>query len=259
MTLRINHIGIETLTAREVGRFMKVYVQTVLSPLVTTVLFCAIFMLGMPSDGTAHKVLGVPFLAFLSPGLVMMSMAQNAFANTSSSIVIAKVQGTINDTLMAPLSAGDLLTGYLTGAVARGVLVGVVSMIGLAFFAPMGVHDLLSIMAFGLVGCVMMGALGVLSGLWSTKFDHIAAVTNFIITPLTFLSGTFYSLDRLPSWLSEVAHYNPIFHMIDGFRYGFIGTSDAPVMDSLLVLVLFTLALVWLCHHLLHIGYRLKS
>lgn len=253
-----NCIGVQTLIQRETGRFLKVYIQTLLSPLVTTVLYFAIFALGMPID-SGHRVLGVPMMEFLGPGLIVMSMAQNAFANTSSSITIAKVQGTINDTLMAPLSPAELTAGYLIGGTLRGLLVGAVSLIGLSFFIPIHWHDISAILSFGLLGCIMMAALGLATGLWADKFDHIAAVTNFIVTPLTFLSGTFYTLDRLPEWAQSVAHFNPFFHMIDGFRYGFIGAADYDVMSGFLILLLCSAACVLLAWSLLASGYKIKS
>ena len=254
----MNIIGLQTLIEREVGRFMKVYMQTLLSPLVTTVLFFAIFSLGLPK-GEEHLVMGVPFLQFLAPGLVMMSMAQNAFSNTSSSLIIAKVQGNIVDTLMAPLGAFELLTGYLVGGVVRGFLVGVVSIVGLAFFIPIGFAHIWAILAFGILGCTLMAALGLAGGLWADKFDHMAAITNFIVTPLTFLSGTFYTIDRLPEQVQHIARFNPFFHMIDGFRYGFVGAADHPVWISFAVLSFCTTLVVLLAWRLLALGYKIKS
>lgn len=254
----MNTIGITTLTNREIGRFLKVYMQTLLSPLVTTVLFFAIFSLGGVGN-EQHTMLGVPFLQFLGPGLVMMSMAQNAFANTSSSIMIAKVQGNIIDTLMAPLGPWELIIGYLTGGIVRGILVGFVSFTALAFFIPIGVEHVWAIAAFGVLGSALMAALGMLAGLWADKFDHMAAITNFIITPLTFLSGTFYTVERLPEQFQTIAHLNPFFFMIDGFRYGFIGASDASVWTSLLGCFLCTAAVVLAAWRLLSLGYKIKS
>lgn len=253
-----NCLGMQTLVQREVGRFMKVYIQTLLSPLVTTVLYFAIFALGMPIDSD-HRVLGVPMMEFLAPGLVMMSMAQNAFANTSSSITIAKVQGTMVDTLMAPLSPAELLAGYITGGVLRGLLVGAVSLVGLSFFIPVSFHSGVAILSFGVLGCVLMASLGLAAGLWADKFDHIAAVTNFIITPMTFLSGTFYTLERLPEWAQSIAHVNPFFHMIDGFRFGFIGAADYGIMTGFWILFICTAASIALAWSLLSTGYKIKS
>lgn len=255
----MNTIGIYTLTNREIGRFLKVYMQTLLSPLVTTVLFFAIFSLGGNTGNAQHEMLGVPFLQFLGPGLVMMSMAQNAFANTSSSIMIAKVQGNIVDTLMAPLGPWELIIGYLTGGVVRGMLVGCVSFAALAFFIPIGVEHIWAILAFGIMGSALMASLGMLAGLWADKFDHMAAITNFIITPLTFLSGTFYTIDRLPEQFQAIAHFNPFFYMIDGFRYGFIGASDAPVLAGFMGCFFCTATVVVATWRLLALGYKIKS
>jgi ABC-2 type transport system permease protein len=218
---RVNWEGLKTLYLKEVRRFAKVATQTVLAPLVTTLLFLAIFVLAL--GRSVDKMGGVTFMEFLAPGLIMMTMVQNAFANTSSSILIAKVQGNIVDVLMPPLSPGELTAGFALGGMTRGLLVG------------------------------MLGAI------WAEKFDHLAAVTNFVITPLAFLSGTFYSVERLPGYWAVLAHLNPFFYMIDGFRYGFIGHADGSLAAGIAVMALANAALWALVHRLFATGYRLKA
>ena len=209
-------MGLQTLIKREVGRFLSVYTQTVIAPVITTLLYYTIFALAF--GGIARQIGGVPFLDFLAPGLIIMTMIQNAFANTSSSVVISKVQGNIVDVLMPPLSDFEILTGYVVGAVTRGLTVGIATGLVVSLFVPLAVISWWKVIAFALLGTMMLGLLGLAGGIWSEKFDHIAAFTNFVITPLTFLSGTFYSVDSLPGIWKSLAYYNPFFYMIDGFR-----------------------------------------
>ena len=211
-----------------------------------------------------RQVGDVPFLAFLAPGLIMMTMVQNAFANTSSSLVIAKVQGNIVDILMPPLSEGELMFGYIIGGVLRGVLVGLVTGIVMNFFVPLAVSSWLTIIVFAMLGNVMLAALGTAAGIWSDKFDHMSAVTNFIITPLTFLSGTFYSIDSLPEVWRGIAHYNPFFYMISGFRFGFLGESDIgntneAVLGAAVGVGVLNLVLGFVTYRVLKSGWKIKS
>lgn len=245
------------MTKREIGRFMSVYVQTIVAPIITTLLFYAIFALAF--GGVAREIDGVPFLQFLIPGLIMMAMVQNAFANTSSSLVISKVQGNIVDVLLPPLSEGELMTGYVMGGVVRGLLVGVAVGLGVLVFVPYTLSAPLLVLVFAVLGNVMLSTLGVMAGLWSDKFDHMAAFTNFIITPLTFLSGTFYSVQSLPPLWHGLALYNPFFYMIDGFRYGFIGQSDGHVVTGLVMLAIINLVLLIAVYLMLRSGYKIKS
>lgn len=253
----INFVGLQTLVKKEVGRFLNVYTQTVIAPMVTTLLFFTVFALAF--GGIKRHVGDVPFLEFLAPGLIMMAMAQNAFANTSSSLVIAKVQGNIVDVLMPPLSALELLIGFVSGSLLRGLMVGAVTGFAVSVFVPLPIYSVATIILFAVLGSMMMGTLGVIAGVWSVKFDHIAAFTNFIVTPLTFLSGTFYSIDVLPGIWRTVAQYNPFFHMIDGFRSGFIEQADGHALVGASVLIGINLFLILLAHRMLATGYKIKN
>ena len=252
-----NWLGLWTLYWREVRRFKKVYTQTIVAPVVTTLLFLAIFALAL--GRAVETVGGVPFMEFLAPGLIMMAIAQNAFANTSSSIVIAKVQGNIVDTLMPPLNAHELTFGHAMGGATRGVVVGVVVAVAMSPFVTLHVHNVVFIVYHAVMASLMLSLLGVAGGIWSEKFDHIAAVTNFLVTPLSFLSGTFYSIARLPEAAQAIAYVNPFFYMIDGFRYGFIGHADAPPLLGMAVLAAVNAALWALCTWMFRTGYKLKA
>lgn len=253
---RVNWLGTWTLARRETMRFMAVWQQTVLAPLITAGLFLTVFALAFGS--ARGDVMGVPFLAFLAPGILMMTVIQNSFANTSSSIVIAKVQGNIVDTLMPPLSAGEIVAGYLAGALARAALVAVVIATGMALVLGRLPAFPLWVAVFVTLGAVLMGGLGIIAAIFAYKFDQMAAITNFIVTPLSFLSGTFYSTEVLPPLFRTITHLNPIFYLIDGVRFGFIGVSDGSPWIGLLVcggvaVVVNALAWFWLKR-----GYRMK-
>ncbi|MEQ8666860.1 MAG: ABC transporter permease [Rhodospirillales bacterium] len=252
-----NRIGLWTLYTREVRRFMKVYTQTLLAPMVTTLLFLAVFALAL--GGSDRIAAGIPFTEFLAPGLIMMAMAQNAFANTSSSIVIAKVQGNIVDTLMPPFTAAELTLAINLGGATRGIVVGAVVGLVMSLFVTIHISNVFLIVFHGVAASLMLALLGTIGGIWSEKFDHIAAVTNFVITPLSFLSGTFYTIDRLPEAAQFVAYFNPFFYMIDGFRHGFIGTGDIDPALGVAVMVGINVALWLTCQHIFRTGYRLKA
>ncbi|MEX2449478.1 MAG: ABC transporter permease [Rhodospirillales bacterium] len=252
-----NWLGVRTLYAREVRRFLKVYTQTLLAPIVTTLLFMAIFALAL--GGAVRQVAGVPFLEFLAPGLIMMAIAQNAFANTSSSIMVSKVQGNIVDILMPPLTAHELTLCMVMGGATRGVLVGLLVALAMSAVVPFQLHHI-GFMAFhAVMASIMLSSLGLIAGIWADKFDQMAGVTNFVITPLAFLSGTFYSIQRLPEAVQIAAHLNPFFYMIDGFRYGFIGHADGSLTAGIVVLSGFNLALWAVCYRMFKTGYKLKS
>lgn len=254
---RVNWLGLATLAERETRRFMAVWTQTILAPLVTAGLFLLIFTIAIgPARG---DVMGVAFTTFIAPGILMMTVIQNAFANTSSSIVISKVQGNIVDTLMPPLSAGELVLGYLAGGVGRGLLVAVAIWLGLWAFLGIGLAHPLWALCFVLLGAGFLSGIGIVAGIFANKFDQMAAITNFIVTPLAFLSGTFYSVEALPPVLYTVTHFNPIFYLIDGARYGVIGVSDSDPVLGLTVGAAATLVVCLIAWRMLATGYRLKA
>jgi ABC-2 type transport system permease protein len=254
---RVNWRGLWTLYMKEVWRFLNVFAQTLAAPLVTALLFFLIFNLAL---GRAVETAGgVPYPQFLAPGLIMMTLVQNSFANTSSSILIAKVQGNIVDVLMPPLSATELTVGFAMGGVTRGLMVGVAVLIGLLPFAPVEIHDPIAIVYFAFMASLMLSLLGMIGGIWAEKFDHLAAITNFVITPLSFLSGTFYSIQRLPEEWHIAAFVNPFFYMIDGLRYGFIGHADGSIaVGAVLVLAVNAALMLW-THRMIATGYKLKA
>lgn len=255
----INWLGIRTLYVKEVRRFFKVQMQTVWAPAITTLMFLAIFTLAL--GGAKGEVLGFPYATFLAPGLIIMGMVQNAFQNSLSSIIIAKVQGTIVDVLMPPLSHGELLFCYVAGAVTRAWFVGIAIWIAMLFWPGVTVSmaNPAQVFLFGTLGALMLGLLGVLTGIWADKFDHGAAVTNFLVQPLTLLSGTFYAIDRLPPAMQTVSRANPFFYMIDGFRAGFLGVAEAPVLLGAAIVGGLCLALWWGCYALLKSGWKLRA
>ncbi|WP_106743641.1 ABC transporter permease [Yoonia maritima] len=254
---RVNWLGTWTLVRREIRRFMNVWSQTVMAPLINAGLFLMIFTIAIgPQRG---DVMGVPFISFLAPGILTMTVIQNAFANTSSSLASAKVQGNIVDTLMPPLSAGELVFGYIGGAVARGALVAVVIAIGSMLFLGVGMQNPGWVVLFVLMGSVLMGGLGMIAGIFANKFDQLSAISNFLVTPLAFLSGTFYSIDALPGFLQVLSHANPFFYIIDGVRFGMIGVSDSSPWVGVVVVGIACVAVLSVCLRWMHTGYRLKA
>lgn len=256
---QVNWGGLRTLYIKEVRRFFKVQLQTIWAPAITTLLFLVIFTVSL--SGAKPQVLGVPFADFLAPGLIIMGMMQNAFANSSFSLLVGKIQGTIVDYLMPPLSVGELLTALTGGAVTRAVLVGGAVWIAMAIWPDVGVtpRHPWAIVWFGLLGSMMLALLGVLTSIWAEKFDHAAAVTNFVVAPLSLLSGTFYSVDRLSPTFAAISHANPFHYAISGFRYGFIGVADIPLWLGSVVLVSVNLALGVCAYLLLKSGWKLKN
>ena len=251
----VNWRGMWELYMKEVRRFSKVATQTVGAPMVTTLLFLIIFTFAFDRPAVA----GVPFNDFLVPGLIMMSIVQNAFANTSSSILVAKVQGNIVDVLMPPLSAVELTVAWTFGAVTRGIVVGISAAVAMSLFADMHVHNPFLIVYHALMGAVFMACGGIIGAIWADKFDHMAAVTNFVITPLTFLSGTFYTIDRLPEGLRFICQYNPFFYAIDGFRHGFLGQDSTQVGLGVAITGLTALSALTTTYLMLKSGYKLKT
>ena len=259
----VNWGGLATLYVKEVRRFFKVQLQTIWAPAVTTMLFLVIFTTALGRSGRTVSLGGetVPFADFLAPGLIVMGMIQNAFANSSFSLLVGKIQGTIVDYLMPPLSVGELITGLVGAAVTRAVLVGFA--VWLAMLAWPGVHVVprhpAALLWFGLMGSTMLAFLGLITSVWAEKFDHAAAVTNFVVAPLSLLSGTFYSIDSLSPVFRGISHLNPFFYVISGFRYGFVGEADSPVLFGAGLLLAINVALGLLCYGLLRSGWKLKA
>jgi ABC-2 type transport system permease protein len=253
----LNLIGLKTLYEREVRRFMKVAVQTVFGPVVSSWLLMVVFVMAF---GAGHRVVdGIRFPDFLAPGLIMLTVIQNAFANASSSLIVAKVQGTTTDFLMPPLTPGELTIAFVAGATTRGLLVAVATAVSVAFFADVIPMHFGWAFLFVLLASVLFSALGVLAGMWADKFDNLAFVTSFVITPLTFLSGTFYSIKVLPEPFHTLTLWNPVFHLIDGIRYGFTGHADASVTVSAVVTLVLAIAAVAAVWWAFRTGWRLKA
>ena len=258
----VNWLGLQTLLAKEIRRYLKVSFQTIFAPVISTLLFLVVFMQAMGRGRAAID--GVPYVEFLAPGLVMMAILTNAFANSSSSIIIAKVQGSIVDVLMPPLSASELTVAFVAGAASRGLLVGLVAALTSAGFmafspTPMHIEHFWAVAYFSTCAALIFGMLGVLGGVWADKFDQLAVVTNFIITPLTFLSGTFYAITNLPQPFLAFSHANPVFYLIDGFRYGFTGAAEAPVAVGAAVCLGLVIALGLSSYFVIKAGYKLQS
>lgn len=258
----LNVPGMQALYVKEVRRFFKVQLQTIWAPAITTLLFLVIFSVAL--GGAGRTVIGVPFADFIAPGLIMMAMLQNGFANASFSLLVGKIQGTIVDYLMPPLAVGELIIALVGAALTRAILVGLALWFAMLLWPGVDVMPahLWAVALFAILGASMLGFLGLITSIWAEKFDHAAAVTNFIVTPLALLSGTFYSIDRLAPSFQAVAHANPVYYAIMGFRYGFIGTFDStianPVPTAIAVLVAINIALAVLTYRLLATGWKLK-
>ncbi len=248
--------GAWALLQKEIRRFTKVSVQTVLAPVVSSLLFLAIFAFLL--EGRLEPFPGVSYSAFLVPGLVMMTLQQNAFANTSSSLTQSKITGTLIFLMLSPLRPWEWLVGYLGGAVARGLACGAVVWLASMPFIPLGVFNWAWVLLFGLLACLIMGALGLLAALYAEKWDHVSAFQNFLINPLTFLAGVFYSIHALPPIWQTISHFNPFFYLIDGFRYGVFAQSDVSPWTSLWVCGVFCTVLLALCQFLIAIGWRIR-
>jgi ABC-2 type transport system permease protein len=255
----VNWGGLSTLYIKEVRRFFKVQMQTVWAPAVTTLLYLIIFTVALGREG--KTVLGVPFADFIAPGLIVMAMIQNSFANSSFSLLVGKIQGTIVDYLMPPLSTGELIAGLVGASVTRAFLVGFAVWLVMSFWP--GVHVAivhpLSILWFGLMGSLLLAFLGLLTSLWADKFDHAAAVTNFVVAPLSLLSGTFYSVQQLSPSFRAVSHANPFFYIISGFRHGFLSEADSPIYVGATGLLVLNILLFGICYSVLKSGWKIKN
>lgn len=255
--MHTNWIGIQTLYKRETWRFLKVWNQTLVAPMITTLIFLAILTLAL--GGAKRSVHGMDFTHFIAPGLIMMAMVQNAFANTSSSFMIAKLQGVIIDWLLPPFSAGELVVGMAMGGVTRGLMVGCTVTIAMSVFTHVGIAHIGALFYFAIAATLMMSLLGIITGIVANTPDQAATITNFVVTPLSFLSGTFYSIHDLPPVWQQISHFNPFFYMIDGFRYAMTGVSDANPEHGAMILTA-TIVVLWtLAQTMFARGWRLKS
>jgi ABC-2 type transport system permease protein len=255
----VNWGGLTTLYIKEVRRFFKVQTQTVWAPAVTTLLYLVIFTVALGRSG--RMIMGVPFASFLAPGLIVMAMIQNAFAYSSFSLLVGKIQGNIVDYLMPPLSSGELIAGLIGASVTRAFLVGFAVWLAMLLWPGVSVDirrpEL--VLWFGLMGALLLSFLGLLTSVWAEKFDHAAAVSNFVVTPLSLLSGTFYSVHQLSPTFQAVSHANPFFYIISGFRAGFLGTSDSPLWVGATALLAVNVLLWAACYALLKSGWKIKN
>ena len=252
----VNWIGVWTLYKKEVLRFLAVWIQTLFSPLITSLLFLLVLSLAIGNE--RGNVLGVPFVNFLAPGLIAMQVIQQSFSHTSSSIMIGKIQGNIVDVLYAPLTAGEVTFATILAASTRSIIIAIISILVFSFIIELTIFSYFHIIIFTILSSLILGAVGFIAGLWAEKFDHMASVTNFLIVPLSFLSGTFYSIDKLPSILYKVSQLNPFFYLIDGFRYGFIGESDGSIIYGLIYLTLLSFITWFISYFLYKRGYKIK-
>ena len=254
---KINFLGLYTLILREQKRFTAVWTQTILAPIVTSILFLTVFSFVLANRKIQIEEFDYTF--FIAPGILTMSVMQNSFANTSSSLLISKVQGNIVDTLLAPLRPIEIVVGYMIGGILRGCIVSLAVI--LVIFPVIGLYPKYPfiLLAFILVACAKLSLLGIVAGIFSQKFDHMQALVNFVVTPLSFLSGTFYSLSALPPILAQITSYNPVFFLIDGVRYGCLGYSESNPVNGFIWSVLICLTLIYLCTYWVSVGYKLKQ
>jgi ABC-2 type transport system permease protein len=252
----MNLLGFYTLCKKEISRFMSVSVQTIFAPLVSTLLYLVIFGQVMPADASGFD--NVNYNVFLLPGLIMMTMLQNAFSNTSSSLIQSKMYGNLDLLLLSPLSATEIFLAFVIGAVVRGMVVGIAIALVSQFWIPFVWINPFWLLSFAVLTTFVLGAMGFLAGLWANKYDKLAAFQNFVILPLTFLSGVFYSVSSLPPFWQQATWLNPFFYMVDGFRYGFLGVADVSPWVSLGVTLAFAIVISVLCLWLLSIGWKIR-
>ena len=253
----INWVGAYSLYLKETLRFLNVFGQTIIGPIVTAILFLLVISLAIGNE--RPDVLGVSFIEFLAPGLIAMQVIQQAFSHSSSSLLMGKIMGNIVDLIGAPLSSGEVSLSIILASITRGVLISVISIIVFSFIIEIEIKNYLIFLTYLFLNGFIMGAAGFIAGLWADKFDHMATATNFIIVPLSFLSGTFYSIDKLPEILSTLSYYNPFFHMIDGFRYSFINNMDGSISFGLIYLSIIAVIIWFIAYLLYKKGYKIKS
>ena len=253
----INWVGAWTLYQKEVLRFLNVWAQTLFSPLISSMLFLLVLSLAIGAE--RGDVLGVSFITFLTPGLISMQVIQQSFSHSSSSFMIGKIQGNIVDLLYAPLSAAEVTIAVSLAAVTRSVMIAIISIIIFTLLIEMQITNYLTLIAFTFLSSFILGNVGIIAGLWAEKFDSMATVTNFVIVPLSFLSGTFYTIDKLPGFLQTISEFNPFFYMIDGFRYSFIGRADGSIITGLIYLSILSVVTWFVTFLLYKKGYKIKS
>jgi len=253
----INWIGFWSLWLKECNRFMSVWQQTLLSPLVSSLLFLSVLSLALGNN--RGDVLGYSFISFLAPGLIAMSILTQSFSHSVSSLMIGKIQGNIVDMLYAPLSALEVSMAIILAAMTRSFLIAIISILVFSLIVEIPINNIFYIIIFGFLSSFILGSLGFITGLWAEKYDHTATVTNFIITPLSFLSGVFYSIDKLPKLFQTISHINPFFYMIDGFRYGFLGVSDGSISFGIIYLTILGFIMWFISFYLYKKGYKIKS
>lgn len=253
----INRLGVWTLYVKEVRRFFKVFGQTVMAPVVTTGLFMMIFTIALSGGGRYSGE--IPFPMFLAPGLAIMSVLQNSFANTISSMMSSKMQGNIIDLLLAPLGPGEITLAFVMAGVTRGILVGFFVISAMFVFTEMNFPHIWAILYFGISAAMLLALIGLMAGIWAEKWDQSATISNFIIMPLAFLSGTFYSIDRLPGIWHSISQANPFFYLIDGFRYGFIDRAEGDLVTGVIYIGILNIICWIVCYKLLKSGYKLRS
>jgi len=253
----INWVGAYTLYLKETLRFLSVFGQTIIGPIITSILFLLVISLALGDD--RPSVLGVPFIQFLAPGLIAMQIVQQAFSHSSSSLLMGKIMGNIVDLIGAPLSASEVTLAIILAAVTRALMISAISIIIFSLVIEIKIQNYIIFFTYLFLSSFIMGAVGFIAGLWADKFDHMATATNFIIVPLSFLSGTFYSVERLPNFLNTLSHYNPFFHMIDGFRYSFINNMDGSIKFGLIYLSILSILTWFIAYILYKKGYKIKS
>ena len=253
----INWIGAYTLYKKEVLRFLIVWIQTIFSPLISSLLFLMVLSLAIGND--RGEVLGVSFINFLAPGLIAMQVIQQSFSHSSSSFMIGKIQGNIVDVLYAPLSPSEVTLAVSFAAVTRSFLIAIISILVFYFIIDLEIKNYFLLIVFTFLSSFILGSLGIIVGLWAEKFDHMATATNFVIIPLSFLSGTFYTIDKLPDFLQTISELNPFFYMIDGFRYSFLGNSDGSIFVGLLYLSTLSIVIWYISYLLYKNGYKIRS
>ena len=253
----INWIGFKSLWLKECNRFLTVWQQTLLSPLVSSLLFLSVLSLALGEN--RGDVLGHSFINFLAPGLIAMSILTQSFSHSVSSLMISKIQGNIVDMLYAPLSALEVSMAIILAAMTRSFLIAIISIAVFSLIVKIHIHDIFYIFIFGFLSSFILGSLGFIAGLWAEKFDHTATVTNFVITPLSFLSGVFYSINKLPQLFQSISYINPFFYMIDGFRFGFLGESDGSINVGMIYLTVLSILMWFIAFYLYKKGYKIKS